>query len=96
VPAYGTTELHILRVLPKPGASDFLFYLTISDTFSGNWEKLKCRGLLGQQKRRFLQFFTKDLYIPLPPLGEQRGIADWLDTSHEKKIDTLLEERHSH
>jgi type I restriction enzyme S subunit len=83
--AFGTTELHVLRALPNLERR-FLFYLTISDTYRKLGEA-EMRGAAGQ--KRVPANFTKDLYLPVPPVDEQRAIADWLDTA-TTEIDTLL------
>lgn len=86
--AFGTTELHVLRVRENfdPG---FLFYLTISDAFREMGEA-HMYGAGGQ--KRVPDRFVKDLRCPVPPIEEQRTIARQLD-DRISQIDRLIERR---
>jgi type I restriction enzyme, S subunit len=84
--AFGTTELHVLRVLPNL-ENRFLFYLTTSDAYRKIGEA-EMYGAAGQ--KRVPPEFNKDFSIPLPPLNEQCSIADFLDTV-VAKIDRLVQ-----
>lgn len=83
--AFGTTELHVLRA----GASldrRYLFYLTISRLFRDAGES-EMYGAGGQ--KRVPTDFNKNFPTPLPPLPEQRAIADFLD-ARTAMIDRLV------
>jgi type I restriction enzyme S subunit len=83
--AFGTTELHVLR----PTAcleGRYLFYLTISSVFRQTGEA-EMYGAGGQ--KRVPPEFNKDFRTPLPPMPEQRSIADFLDRE-KLKIDALI------
>lgn len=74
--AFGTTELHVLRVnnlLSNP----FLYYLSKSDLFMKAGEA-EMYGAGGQ--KRVPEEFIKNFQVALPPLAEQTAIADYLDT----------------
>lgn len=84
----GTTELHVLRT--RSGFERrFLFYLTISSVYRKLGEA-EMYGAGGQ--KRVPPEFNKDFRTPLPPLDEQRNIADFLDCE-TAKLDTLLEKK---
>ena len=83
--ALGTTELHVLRV----GAGidrRFLFYLTISSVYRKSGEA-EMYGAGGQ--KRVPPEFNKNFRTPVPPITEQRAIADFLDRE-TGKIDRLM------
>ncbi len=83
--AFGTTELHVLRV-----SSDldrrFLFYFTISRPFRQTGEG-EMYGAGGQ--KRVPPEFCENFPFPLPGTSEQSAIADFLDRE-TGKIDTLV------
>ena len=81
---FGTTELHVLRPFENLGVR-FLFYFSISQVFR-NMGEGEMYGAGGQ--KRVPPEFCKDIQIPLPPVEEQRAIADFLDRK-TAKIDTL-------
>jgi len=83
--ALGTTELHVLRVLPALDRH-FLFYLTISSVYRKTGEA-EMYGAGGQ--KRVPPEFNKDFRTPLPPSVEQRAISDFLDRE-TAKIDRLV------
>ncbi len=83
--ALGTTELHVLRVLPALDRR-FLFYLTVSSVYRKTGEA-EMYGAGGQ--KRVPPEFNKDFRTPLPPSVEQVSIADFLDRE-TAKIDTLV------
>ncbi len=83
--AFGTTELHVLRssyLLDRR----FLFYFTISQFFRSTGEG-EMYGAGGQ--KRVPPEFCENVRLPLPPVAEQRAIADFLDRE-AMKIDTLI------
>ena len=83
--AFGTTELHVLRVKESLDRY-FLFYLSIGDAFRRLGEA-DMYGTAGQ--KRVPESFILNLVHPLPPLHEQRAIADFL--IHETaRIDALI------
>ena len=86
--ALGTTELHVLRVLPALDRR-FLFYLTISSVYRKTGEA-EMYGAGGQ--KRVPPEFNKDFRTPLPPSVEQVIIADFLDRE-TAKIDTLVSKK---
>lgn len=83
--AFGTTELHVLRV-KEPLHRYFLFYLSIGDAFRRLGEA-EMYGTAGQ--KRVPESFILNLVHPLPPLPEQHAIAAYLDTE-TAKIDALV------
>lgn len=86
--ALGTTELHVLRT--RSGFERrFLFYLTISSVYRKLGEA-EMYGAGGQ--KRVPPEFNKDFRTPLPPLDEQRAIADFLDRE-SAKLDALVEKK---
>lgn len=82
---FGTTELHVLRPRDQINRK-FLFYLTISDHFRGLGEA-SMYGAAGQ--KRVPEEFVFGFRHPLPPLEEQRAIADFLDRE-TSRIDDLI------
>jgi len=77
--AQGSTEFHILRA--RPGTSDrYLYHLTRTDRFRRRAEALMT-GSAGQ--RRVPTEFFRRYEIRVPPLEEQRRIAEILDTIDE-------------
>ena len=86
--AYGTTELHVLRVLACLD-NRFLFYVTISDVFRKLGES-EMYGAGGQ--KRIPPEFCKDFLVALPALPEQTAIADFLNRE-TGRIDTLIEKK---
>lgn len=83
--AFGTTELHVLRAAPILERR-FLFYFSISRLFRSTGEG-EMYGAGGQ--KRVPPEFCEDVRVPLPPIDDQRAIADFLDRE-TAKIDTLL------
>lgn len=82
---FGTTELHVPRPFENLDVR-FLFYFSISQVFRSMGEG-EMYGAGGQ--KRVPPEFCKNIQIPLPPVGEQNSIANFLDRE-TKKIDTLL------
>lgn len=78
--AFGTTELHVVRVKSLL-ISSFLFYISISYPFRKIGEA-NMYGAGGQ--KRISDDFIKDFVIPLPSLDEQKLICDFLAISIEK------------
>ena len=73
--AYGTTELYVLT--PKSGIDGrFLYYVTVETRFR-RLGAARMTGAAGQQ--RVPEDFIRDYRMPIPPLVEQRAIADRLD-----------------
>lgn len=83
--AFGTTELHVLRSAPILERR-FLFYFSISRLFRSTGEG-EMYGAGGQ--KRVPPEFCKNVRVPLPPMDDQRAIADFLDRE-AAKIDTLV------
>ena len=83
--AFGTTELHVLRVKESTDRQ-FLFYLSMGDAFKRLGEA-EMYGAGGQ--KRVPDSFVRNLMHPLPPLPEQRAIAAFLDRE-TAKIDALV------
>lgn len=82
--AFGSTEFHVLR--PGPDVDGrYLFYMVWNPVFRNNAEA-NMTGSAGQ-KRVPTKFFDR-FPIPLPPLPEQKRIADILD-----KADTIRRKR---
>ena len=83
--AFGTTELHVLRVKESIDRQ-FLFYLSMGDEFRRLGEA-EMYGAGGQ--KRVPDSFIRNLMHPLPPLSEQHAIAAFLDRE-TAKIDALV------
>ncbi|MFI1562543.1 restriction endonuclease subunit S [Streptomyces sp. NPDC020490] len=71
----GSTELHVLRPGPLIDPR-FLLYVVNTHSFLKKGEA-EMYGVAGQQ--RVPDAFLRDLLVDLPPLEEQRHIADFLD-----------------
>ena len=85
---FGTTELHVL----SPGSeidARYLHYITASDRFRRLGEAAMF-GAAGQ--KRVPEDFVRDYCVPVPPLAQQRAIADYLDRE-TARLDTLLAEK---
>lgn len=72
---FGTTELHVLAPNDEIDAR-FLYYITTGDHFRKLGEAAMF-GAAGQ--KRVPEDFVRDYRVPLPPLSQQRAIADYLD-----------------
>jgi type I restriction enzyme S subunit len=83
--AFGTTELHILRVTAVLERR-FLFYFTMSRVFRSTGEG-EMYGAGGQ--KRVPPEFCENVPVPLPSLDDQRVIAAFLDRE-TAKFDTLV------
>ena len=83
--AFGTTELHVLRAKDTLDVR-FLFYLSMSSAFRRPGEA-EMYGAGGQ--KRVPESFIRNLQHPIPPLTEQRAIAECLDRQTTKN-DALL------
>lgn len=69
---FGTTELHVL----SPGSeidARYLYYITANDRFRRLGEAAMF-GVAGQ--KRVPEDFVRDYRVPVPPLAQQRAIAD--------------------
>lgn len=84
--AFGTTELHVMRVAPEQLEPKFLFYLTISDLFRKIGES-EMYGAGGQ--KRVPETFIKDFRSGFPSIKEQQAIANFLDFK-TAQIDFLI------
>ncbi|MFJ3152184.1 restriction endonuclease subunit S [Pseudomonas putida] len=89
--AFGTTELHVMRVSPEQLDPHFLFYLTISDLFRKIGES-EMYGAGGQ--KRVPESFIKDFRAGLPSPDEQEVIARFLDFK-TAQIDALIAKKKS-
>lgn len=83
--AFGTTELHVLRAASTLDHR-FLFYVSISRWFRSTGEG-EMYGAGGQ--KRVPPEFCENARMPLPPMGDQRAIAEFLDCE-TAKLDTLV------
>ncbi|MFF9686548.1 restriction endonuclease subunit S [Streptomyces sp. NPDC014623] len=84
----GTTELHVVR--PGPHIDPrFLLYVVNTHSFLKLGEA-EMHGVAGQQ--RVPDSFLRDFLVELPPLEEQRRIADFLD-AETARIDQLALKR---
>lgn len=82
---FGTTEFHVLRAEEQCDRR-FLFYLTISHPF----RKIGASEMLGAGgQKRVPEDFIKNLRIGIPPIFEQRTIAEFLDRK-TGQIDELI------
>lgn len=83
--AFGTTELHVLRVICDFD-SRYLFFLTISDGYRKLGESTMS-GAGGQ--KRISPEFCKDILLPFPPRVEQTVIANFI-AREIARLDTLV------
>jgi type I restriction enzyme, S subunit len=83
---FGTTELFVLRPDARMLDGRFLYYLTYSDAFRQP-AAAQMYGAGGQ--KRVPGSFVKDFSFSLPPIAEQRAIANFLDRE-VAVIDQLL------
>jgi type I restriction enzyme S subunit len=72
---FGTTELHVLTPSPEVDGR-FLYYITASELFRKLGEA-SMTGAAGQ--KRVPEDFVRDFRVPVPPIYQQRAIADYLD-----------------
>jgi len=82
---YGSTEFHVCRAHEDRLDSKYLFYMLWSKHFRFNGQN-SMSGAAGQ--KRVSSEFIKGYEIPLPPLKEQKRIAEILD-----KADSLRRKR---
>ena len=85
---FGTTELHVLTPTDEIDAR-YLYYTTISDRFRKLGEAAMF-GAAGQ--KRVPEEFVRNYRCPVPPLGTQRAIADYLDRE-TARLDALVAEK---
>jgi len=72
---FGTTELHVLTPLAEIDGR-FLYYVTVNPCFR-QLGQAWMTGAAGQQ--RVPEDFVRDFRVQVPPLAQQRAIADYLD-----------------
>ena len=82
---FGTTELYVLRPTEEIDAR-FLYYSTVSICFRGRGEAAMF-GSAGQ--KRVPEEFVRNFRVSLPPLEQQRAIADYLDRE-TARLDALV------
>ena len=82
---FGTTELHVLRPTEEINAR-FLYYSTASTAFRSLGEAAMF-GSAGQ--KRVPEAFVRNYRVWLPPLSQQRAIADYLDRE-TARLDSLV------
>ena len=75
---FGSTEFHVVRAKPARSDARYLLHFLRQDSIRRDGER-KMTGSAGQ--RRVPEHFLAGLDIPLPPLAEQRRLADILDRS---------------
>ncbi len=75
--AFGSTEFHVLRPSKKVDGA-FLYYATFNPVYRA-YAAENMVGAAGQ--KRVSSRFVKDTRLFLPPLPEQRRIAEYLDAS---------------
>jgi type I restriction enzyme S subunit len=87
---FGSTEFMVFRVFQKL-TEKFLHYFLHNELFRRNAEPFM-KGSAGQ--RRISSQYMATHYFALPPLPEQKAIADYLDTKTaqiDRKIDLLTQ-----
>jgi type I restriction enzyme S subunit len=82
---FGSTEFHVVRAHPEQVNPRYLVHFLRQESVRRNGEA-RMTGSAGQ--RRVPKVFISELEVPLPPLSEQRRIADILD-----RTDTLRAKR---
>ena len=85
---FGTTELHVLTSSSEID-TNFLYYITMSDRFRRLGEAAMF-GAAGQ--KRVPEDFIRDYRISIPPIAQQRAIADYLDRE-TARLDALVTEK---
>jgi type I restriction enzyme, S subunit len=90
--AFGSTEFHVLRPGPEVDGR-YLFYMVWNPVFR-NTAQCNMTGSAGQ-KRVPAKFFDR-FEVPLPPLSEQKRIADILDKADaiRRKRQDVLSQSH--
>jgi type I restriction enzyme, S subunit len=83
---FGTTELHVLTPSDELDGR-FLYFTTASPHFRRLGEAMMT-GAAGQ--KRVPEDFVRDFTIQVPPLPQQRAIANYLD-KETKRLDTLVD-----
>lgn len=84
---FGTTELHVLK--PGPDLDGrYLYYVTVDPRFRKLGEEWMF-GAAGQQ--RVPEDFVRDYRVAVPPLSQQRAIAEYLDRE-TTRLDSLVAE----
>ena len=96
---FGTTELYVLTPVSDLNGR-FLYFITVSAPFR-QLGAASMTGAAGQ--KRVPEEFVRDYRIPIPPLPQQRAIADYLDretarldalvAAKERVLDLLAEKR---
>ena len=85
---FGTTELHVLRPSTELDGR-FLYYVTVDPRFRLRGEACMT-GTAGQQ--RVPEAYIRDYSVRVPPLTQQRAMADYLDRE-TSRIDALIGEK---
>jgi type I restriction enzyme S subunit len=75
--AFGSTEFHIVRARPAAADQRYLFHFLRQGWIRRAGER-RMIGSAGQ--RRVPEAFLREIPIPLPPVQEQRRIAEMLDS----------------
>lgn len=84
----GTTELHVLRPQPQLDARYLLYHVNTHSFLK--FGEAEMYGVAGQQ--RVPDEFLRNLAVQIPPLEEQRRIADFLDIE-TARIDAIINKR---
>lgn len=91
--AFGSTEFIVLRKIEEVSDEDFIYYLSISPRL----REIAIKSSIGATRERVNQNALENFEINLPPLEEQKAIANTLSCLDEKielnnKINKNLEE----
>ena len=82
---FGTTELYVLTPVSDLNGR-FLYFITVSAPF----RQLGAASMIGAAgQKRVPEEFVRDYRIPIPPLPQQRAIADYLDRE-TARLDALV------
>ena len=82
---FGTTELHVLNPSSEIDAR-FLYYITVG----GHFRRLGEAAMFGAAgQKRVPEDFIRDYRVRVPPLAQQRAIADYLDRE-TTRLDVLM------
>lgn len=82
---FGTTELYVLTPTPDLDGR-YLYYVTVDPSFR-QLGTARMTGAAGQQ--RVPEDFVRDFRVRVPPLPQQRAIADYLDRE-TARLDALI------
>lgn len=83
---FGSSEIFVLKTTPKQLLNKFMFYVSFTESFKAR----ACSTMHGVGGlKRIDPLFMRTYELSIPPITEQRTIADYLDT-HCTRIDHAI------